>query len=112
LLSPGALTVDRQSAPIARWNAAGSLSAFNAMTIIRRTDVQGSPSRAISGLKTEQKQRSFSYRHRCSLQRSRHLVDLTPLETPPTPWLSLTRLDFHHSILAHDRPDHLTLPHR
>ena len=43
LLSPGALTVDRQSARIARWNAAGSLSAFSATTIIRRTDVQGSP---------------------------------------------------------------------
>jgi hypothetical protein len=59
LLSPGALTVDRQSAPIARWNAAGSLSAFSATTIIRRTDVQGSQSRAIRGRKTERKQRSF-----------------------------------------------------
>ena len=64
LLSPVALIVDRQSAPIARWNAAGSLSAFSATTIIRRTDVQGSPCRAIRGLKTEQKLRSFSYRHR------------------------------------------------
>jgi hypothetical protein len=38
LLSPVALTADRQSARIARWNAAVSLSAFSAMTITRRTN--------------------------------------------------------------------------
>jgi serine/threonine protein kinase len=40
-----------------------------------------------------------------SVQKSRHLADLTLVETPPTPWLSLTCLDFRHSMLAHDRPD-------
>jgi hypothetical protein len=60
LLSPGALTADRQYARIASLNAAVSLSAFSATTIIRRTDVQGSPWRAIRGSKTERKQRSSS----------------------------------------------------
>ena len=34
------------------------------------------------------------------------------LRCPPTPWLSLTCLRFRHRILAHDRPNHLALPHR
>jgi hypothetical protein len=60
LLSPGALTAIRQSAQIARWSAAVSLSAFSAMTITRRTNAQGSSWRAIRGPKSERKQRSSS----------------------------------------------------
>ena len=60
LLSPGALTADRQYARIASLNAAVSLSAFNATTITRRTDVRESPWRAIRGPRTERKQRSSS----------------------------------------------------
>src|SRR5437899_2271086 len=35
-----------------------------------------------------------------------------PFEILPTPRLSLTCLGFRHSMLAHDRPDHLALPGR
>jgi hypothetical protein len=64
---PALVLGTRFAVRIARWNAADSLSAFSATTI-RRTYVQGSPCRVIRGLKTERKQRSFSYRH-CALSK-------------------------------------------
>jgi hypothetical protein len=80
LMSLGALTAGRQSARIARLNAAASLSACSATTIIRRTDVQRGQPRPISGIKNELKQRSFSYRHRALSKKAGTVADLTLLK--------------------------------
>ena len=43
---------------------------------------------------------------------NRDLTPIYPFQTLPNPRLSLTCLRFRHSMLAHDRRNHLALPHR